>query len=64
MVPGHDQYEKRAYLEEQFAIADTNGDGVVDFAEFVAFYTMARHRGSHPAPRSPPPSPPSPSCPR
>ena len=43
MVPGHDAYEKRVYLEEQFVIADTNGDGVVDFAEFVAFYTAVLH---------------------
>lgn len=43
MVPGHDAYEKRVYLEDQFAIADVNGDGVVDFAEFVAFYTSAMH---------------------
>jgi len=43
MVPGHDAYEKRVYLEDQFAIADVNGDGVVDFAEFVAFYTSALH---------------------
>ena len=43
MVPGHDVNEKRVYLEDQFALADTNGDGVVDFAEFVAFYTMALH---------------------
>jgi len=43
MVPGHDIHEKRTYLEEQFAIADTNGDGIVDFAEFVAFYTMVLH---------------------
>ena len=35
--------EKREYLEEQFCAADTNGDGVVDFAEFVAYYAMARH---------------------
>ena len=25
MVPGHDVHEKRMYLEDQFAIADTNG---------------------------------------
>jgi len=43
MVPGHDAHEKRVYLEDQFAIADTNGDGVVDFAEFIAFYTTALH---------------------
>ena len=43
MVPGNDQYEKRNYLEEQFMLADTNGDGVVDFPEFVAFYTMSLH---------------------
>jgi len=43
MVPGHDAYEKRVYLEDQFAVADTNGDGVVDFSEFIAFYTTALH---------------------
>ena len=43
MVPGHDQNAKRIYLEEQFQVADTNGDGVVDFPEFVAFYTMVLH---------------------
>lgn len=43
MVPGHDAHEKRVYLEDQFAVADTNGDGVVDFAEFIAFYTTAMH---------------------
>ena len=38
LVPGMDLRQKREYLEEQFAAADSNGDGVVDFAEFVAFY--------------------------
>ena len=38
MVPGMDLKQKREYLEEQFNAADSNGDGVVDFAEFVAFY--------------------------
>ena len=41
LVPGFDLAQKRAYLEEQFSAADVNGDGVVDFAEFVAFYTTA-----------------------
>jgi hypothetical protein len=43
MVPGHDAHERRVYLEDQFAIADQDGNGVVDFSEFVAFYTQALH---------------------
>jgi hypothetical protein len=43
MVPGHDAHERRVYLEDQFAIADQDGNGVVDFMEFVAFYTQALH---------------------
>ena len=42
MVPGFDLAQKRTYLEEQFAAADSNGDGVVDFSEFVAFYVTAQ----------------------
>ncbi|KOO53319.1 calmodulin [Chrysochromulina tobinii] len=42
LLPGMALGEKREYLEEQFAAADTNGDGIVDFGEFVAFYVAAR----------------------
>ena len=42
LVPQGALAQKRAYLEEQFCLADTNGDGVVDFGEFVAFYIAAR----------------------
>ena len=34
----HASDEKRSYLESQFRAADTNGDGVVDYNECVAFY--------------------------
>jgi Ca2+-binding EF-hand superfamily protein len=35
LVPGMALGEKREYLEEQFAAADTNGDGIVDFESFM-----------------------------
>ena len=47
MVPGMDLSEKREYLEETFSSADVNGDGIVDFAEFTAFYSKARKDAKH-----------------
>lgn len=38
-MPGFSLAEKREYIEAEFAKADVNGDGVVDFSEFCAFYT-------------------------
>ena len=42
LVPGLTVAERRDYLEEQYCVADTNGDGVVDFSEFVAFFANSR----------------------
>ena len=36
-----DEVEKNESLEAQFALADVDGDGVVDYEEFIAFYTTA-----------------------
>ena len=44
MVPGETREERQKLLEADFAAADTDGNGTVDYAEFVYFYSVARKR--------------------
>ncbi|KOO35296.1 calmodulin [Chrysochromulina tobinii] len=44
MATGDTKEEKERSLEEEFAKADADKSGYVDFDEFIAFYTMMRKR--------------------
>ena len=38
LMPTLDEDAKASYLEEQLQKADTNGDGKIDFGEFIEYY--------------------------
>jgi Ca2+-binding EF-hand superfamily protein len=44
VVLGDTKAEKEAFLEREFAAADADGGGTVDFEEFVAFYTSTKKK--------------------
>ena len=44
MIEGLGMSLKRSGIERAFSIADTNGDGVISFSEFVAAYLNAEKR--------------------